>query len=138
MSTATGLGDKTSLRRRLDVYRRYAELVVHQARALDEEDLARFEELTAAREELQGALAGTEQAALDMSDDEVRALVSQARAELQRAAEADAAVRAQLRAMRRQTADEIHAAERLEPKLRRYLEDDEPGEVRSRRINIKF
>ncbi len=139
MSTTTAEHrEKTLLRRRLEVYRRYAELVVRQSRALDDEDFARFDELAAAREELQGALEGTEHGALDMSDHEMRVLVSRVREELQRAADADAAMSVRLGRMRRQTADDIHAAERLEPKLRRYLEDDEAGDVRPRRINIKL
>ena len=124
---------------RLEALRRYATLVIHQARALEDDDLDRFQELADEREVLQEALDDAEPVELGLDSPGVQQLLNRAGTELRAAAEADASILARLGRTRRETATDIRAMEARGPQVRRYLREEESGRVTGRsRINIRL
>jgi len=139
-ASARSATPERSVEDRLEALRRYSTLVVHQARALEDDDLDRFQALADEREELQEALDEDGPVELTGHDSPgVQHLLDRTRTALQAAAEADAAILARLGRTRRETATDLRAMEAREPQVRRYLHEEESGSGAGRsRINIRL
>ena len=123
---------------RLATLRRYAVLVLHQAEALEDENLERFEALAAERARIQEALDGDVPDWTGAGSPAMARQIAQVRQALEAAQAADRAIQASLGHLRKSTAGEIRSMGAREPKLRRYLEEDGPGGTGRSRINIKL
>ncbi len=129
------------LRRRLAAYSRYAELVRGQIRAVQEENLERFNELAEARERVQDELGASppEPPSPHSLDPEGRALLEKMTAELREALAGDRELRALLSRERSLVASQLRAMSERGGNARRYLTGEAPSALgRPARLNVRL
>ena len=127
-------------RKRLDAYRRYAELVAEQEAALEAEDMDRFEALQAAAAELQAGLGLTASLAPDgRTDSEVasEAFVHRATQILRSTLDRSERIQARLKAMRREAGEDIRNLTKGRRNARTYMGSD-ADENRGPSLDLKL
>lgn len=133
--------DPEEARQRLSLYTRYAGLVDAQVRALDSEDMDRFQDLAEARDEIQEALMEDDRPlpSAESLDSEGRKLLESARQGLRTALVRDEELRRRLTGLREETRKQLHTISRREGGVRRYVVDEEPSpEEGGRRVNVRL
>ena len=125
------------LRRRLQGYVEYAELLAEQEQAADAGDLERFEDLGKRLDELQAALGGLPSASQvqDTEDPETQELLTETTRVLEQASQVQQRIAATLRIRRNQTRDELRALEGRSDQVRSYIDRNPSG---GGRLNVRF
>jgi len=128
------------LKARLAAYSRYAAVVQEQLRALEEEDMDRFSELSDHRAEIQDELASeAEEVSEEDLDPETRALLDEARREVGAAVAQDQEIASRLLRIRAEMGGQIRALSSQKGNARRYLtESEKPQEDRPSRLNVRL
>ncbi len=128
------------LRARLAAYSRYAAVVQEQLRALEEEDLDRFSELSDHRAEIQEELASeAEDVSEEEMDPETRALLDEARRDVGAAVAQDEEIASRLLRLRAEMGGQIRALSSQKGNARRYLTESEKSQGdRPARLNVRL
>ncbi len=133
--------DPQEVRRRLDLYARYARLIDDQVLAVDSGNMDRFQELAEARDQIQEALAEDDGSlpSAEALDPENRRLLESVRQDLRAALARDQELRKRLGELREETREQVHAMARREGGVRRYVADDGPAPREGAgRINVRL
>ena len=133
--------DTDQVRKRLELYSRYAGLIDAQVRALDAEDLDHFAELAGARDKIQEALREepTGLPSQESLDRESRALLESVRRDLRAAMVRDRELRERVKTLRDDTRTRLDAMSQRKEKVRQYVtEEDVANRREARRVNVRL
>jgi len=126
---------------RLAVYRRYAAIVREQFRALEEEDLSRFEELATDRQKIQDEMGQDAPGipAPGQSDPEGAVMVDGIRNELEEVLALDREIQSRLVGMRGNLVTQMRDISSRKGSAREYLSHEPPPEPEQRtRLNVRL